>query len=140
MARGMSRRGLRASSPSVAAASNPANDNSPKTMPRNSVDTSVPGSGENTLRVKVAPFGAFPLTIRSRTTTAMTRMRATVAPSTLSRTAPARRAGTIARVRARSRAMPPMRKPAQSGWSVQMPRASRNADPKMPAAEDVTRA
>ena len=136
----MSRRGFRASSPSVAAASNPANDSSPNTMPRNSVDTSVPGSGENTLRVKVAEFGAFPARSRTSTTTAMTRMSATVAPSTLSRTAPARRAGTMAKVSARTSAMPPMRKPAQSDWFVQIPRASRNADPKMPAADEVTKA
>ena len=73
-------------------------------------------------------------------TAAMTRMSVTVAPSTLSRTAPARRAGTTARVSARTSAMPPTRNPAQSGWFVQMPRESRNADPKMPAAEAVTRA
>src|SRR6478736_4873094 len=63
----------------------------------------------------------------------MTRMSATVPPSTLSRTAPARRAGTIASVRARTSAIPPTRKPAQSGWFVQMPRASRNAEPKLGA-------
>jgi hypothetical protein len=136
----MSRRGLRASSPRVAAASNPANDSSPKTMPRNSAETSVPGSTENTTRVKVAPLGAVPRNRWMRTTTAMTMMSATVAPSTLRSTAVARRAGTTASVSARTRAIPPTRNPAQSGWFVQMPSASRNADPKMPAAEDVTSA
>jgi hypothetical protein len=136
----MSRRGVRASSPRVAAASNPANESSPKMMPRKSVETSVPGSTVNTERVKVAPFGAFPASSRTRTTTAMTRISATVTPSTLSRTPPARRAGTTANRRARSRATAPTRNPAQSGWFVQMPSESRNAEPKMPAADEVTSA
>jgi hypothetical protein len=140
MARGMSRRGFRASSPRVAAASNPANESSPKTIPRKSVETSVPGSGENRTRVNVAPFGALPASSCTSTTTAMTRISATVAPSTLRSTPPARRAGTTARVSANSSSIPRTRNPAQSGWLVQIPSASRNAEPKMPAADEISRA
>ena len=51
----MSRVGRWASSPRVAAASNPANDRKPNTTPRNTSLTGVPGDTENTLSVNVCP-------------------------------------------------------------------------------------
>ena len=51
MARGMARRGSAASSPSVAAASKPAKDRKPNTMPRNSVLVPTPGGTVNMFSV-----------------------------------------------------------------------------------------
>ncbi len=139
IARGMSRRGWWASSPSVAAASNPAKDSRPNTIPRNSVELSVPGATVNTDIVKVAPPGASPPSSRTSTTAATTRISSTVRPSTVSSSEVARRAGTTVSSRASTSASPPTRKPAHHGWSFHTPTASRNAAPKIPAAEEVTR-
>src|SRR5829696_8339548 len=81
IARGMSRRGSCASSPSVAAASNPAKERNPNTTPRNSADVPVPPGTENTEKSKVLPFGAVPVASRIRITTLTMRMSATVVPS-----------------------------------------------------------
>ena len=86
MARGMSRVGRLASSPRVAAASNPAKDKKPNTTPRNRSEEWVPGATENTLQVKCSCPGAFPASSRTSTTTVTTRISATVVPSTLSST------------------------------------------------------
>src|SRR5215210_6915306 len=61
IARGMSRRGSCASSPSVAAASNPAKERDPKTTPRNTADAPVPLGTENTEKSRVLPLGAVPV-------------------------------------------------------------------------------
>src|SRR3954469_15911097 len=82
----MSRRGCRASSPRVAAASNPAKERNPKTTPRNSAEVSVPGGTLNTDQVKVWPPGAVPASRRTSTIALITRISATVAPSTDSST------------------------------------------------------
>ena len=92
----MSRVGRWASSPRVAAASNPANDRKPNTTPRNTSLTGVPDGTENTLSVKVCPPGAFPASSRTSTTAVTTRISATVVPSTLSSTLAPRLAGMIA--------------------------------------------
>src|SRR5215212_5012078 len=81
IARGMSRRGSCASSPSVAAASNPAKERNPNTTPRNSADVPVPPGTENTEKSKVLPFGAVPVASRIRIMTLTMRMSATVVPS-----------------------------------------------------------
>ena len=139
MARGMSRRGSWASSPSVAAASKPANDNRPKTMPRNNVEVSVPGSILKTSRVSDASPGAEPAAILMNANRAITRMSSTVTPSMTSSAVVARRAGTMASQRTSSSARPPTTNPAQLGWSVQMSVSSRNCAPKTPVALAVTR-
>src|SRR3712207_5650252 len=100
IARGMSRRGSRASSPSVAAASNPAKDRKPKTTPRNTADSSVPGATVKTSPVKPtsgdgASAGTLPDSSRTSTIALITRISATVTPSTVSSTDVPRRAGTI---------------------------------------------
>ena len=140
MARGMSRVGRRASSPRVAAASNPANDRKPNTTPRNTSLTGVPDDTENTLSVKVCPPGAFPASSRTSTTAVTTRISATVVPSTLSSTVAPRLAGMIASHRASSSATASSTNGAQVGGLCQMPTSCRNAVPKMPAAAEVTTA
>ena len=109
-------------------------------MPRKSVEVLVPEGTLKTFIVKVASLGVWWARILIRITKETTRIRATVMPSTLSSTDAARLAGTTARKSARARATKPTRKPDQSGGLFQTPMMSRNADPKMPAADDVTRA
>ncbi len=53
IARGMSWRGLRVSSPSDAAASKPANERNPKTSPIESAFAPTPSGGLKTLSVKL---------------------------------------------------------------------------------------
>ncbi len=101
---------------------------------------SVPAGTVKTFIVNVASFGAVPASSRTSTISATTRISATVIPSALRRTPAARRAGTTASSRARASATPPTRKPAHDGWLFQTPIVSRNDDPKMPAADEVTRA
>jgi hypothetical protein len=93
IARGMSRRGSRASSPSVAAASNPAKERNPNTTPRKSADGSVPLGTENGLRVRPRPPGALPAASRTTTTSATSRMSSTVPASMTSRVRVPRRTG-----------------------------------------------
>src|ERR671917_2959 len=81
IARGISRRGSFVSSPSVAAASNPAKDRNPNTTPRNTAEAPVPGGIENTEKSSVLPFGAVPVASLIRMTTLTMRMSATVVPS-----------------------------------------------------------
>src|ERR1700716_1297107 len=87
MAIGMARLGLVVSSPREAAASKPANDKKPNTMPKNRVLVDIPGGTVNMSRVKRCPPGALPATTRITTTTAMTTMTAVVQISTHSRVA-----------------------------------------------------
>lgn len=134
----MSRFGSRVSSPRVAAASKPAKDRKPKTTPRNTADSSVPGATVNTLRSKVCPSGAEPDTSRTRMIAEMTRISATVTPSTVSSTLVPRRTGATVSSSARSSATAIRTNPAQSGGFGQTPISSRNAVPKMPNAEAVT--
>jgi len=89
----MSRRGCLASSPSVAAASNPANDRKPNTTPRNSALVSVPGWTANGVNVTPLPPGALPPASLARMITETTRMSRTVSPSTVSRNRVPRRTG-----------------------------------------------
>ena len=82
----MSRVGWVASSPRVAAASNPAKDRKPKTTARNSGEKLVPGGTVNTDSVKWWLFGAVPDSSRTSTMAVTIRISATVAPSTDSST------------------------------------------------------
>ena len=84
------------------------------------------------------PPGAVPLASRTRMTTLTTRISATVTPSMTSSSRVPPRTGEMANAQTPARAMPPIRKPDQAGWWVQMPRLSRKVDPKMPAAMEVT--
>ena len=77
----MSRRGSRASSPSVAAASKPAKERNPNTTPRNTAEVPVPAGTENTEKSRVLPFGAVPVASLIRMTTLTMRMSPTVVPS-----------------------------------------------------------
>ena len=136
----MSRVGRLASSPRVAAASNPANDRKPNTTPRNRSEELVPGATVNTLKVKVCPPGAFPASSRTSTTAVTTRISATVVPSTDSSTPAPRLAGMIASSSASTSATASSTNGAQVGGFCQMPTSCRNAVPKMPAAAEVTTA
>src|SRR3954449_5834251 len=82
----MSLRGCRASSPSVAAASKPAKERKPKTTPRKTADHPVPSGTVKTDRVNSCPSGAVPASSRTSTIALITRISATVAPSTDSST------------------------------------------------------
>ena len=94
----MSRRGCRASSPSVAAASKPANDRKPNTTPRKSAEVPVPSGTVNGVSVSSRPPGAFPIARRTRMTAVTTRISATVTPSTVSSTrVPCRTGETVSR-------------------------------------------
>src|SRR5829696_9143582 len=86
IARGMSRRGSCASSPSVAAASNPAKERNPNTTPRNRADAPVPPDTATTEKSRVLPFGAVPVASRIRIMTLTMSMSATVVPSMTSST------------------------------------------------------
>ena len=138
MARGTSRRGLRASSPSVAAASKPAKDRKPKTTPRNSAEVSVPAGTVNTDRSNVRPPGAVPPSSRTSTTTVTSRMSSTVTPSTTSSNRVPRRAGDTASRSTPTSATASSGNGAQSGASGQIPTWVRKAAPKIPAAAEVT--
>jgi hypothetical protein len=138
IARGMSRRGSCASSPSVAAASNPAKERNPNTTPRNTADVPVPAGTENTEKSRVLPLGAVPEASLIRMMTLTMRMRATVVPSMTRSTRVPSRMFEAASAHTPASAMAPTRNGAHSGWFVQMPRALRKSAPKMPAAVDVT--
>src|ERR671920_1185427 len=81
IARGMSRRGSCASSPRVAAASNPAKDRNPNTTPRNTAERPVPPGTVNTERSTVLSFRAVPEISLNRMITLTMRMSATVVAS-----------------------------------------------------------
>src|SRR5919112_4570084 len=134
IARGMSRRGSRASSPSVAAASNPAKDRNPNTTPRKTADVPVPAGIVNTEKSRVLPFGAVPVASRIRITTLTISMSATVVASMTRSTLVPPRIFEAASAHTPARATAPTRNGAHPGWSVQIPRALRNSAPKMPAA------
>jgi hypothetical protein len=134
----MSRRGSCASSPSVAAASNPAKERNPNTTPRKSADVPVPPGTENTEKSRVLPFGAVPVASRIRITTLTMRMSATVVPSITRSTLVPPRMFDAASAHTPARARAPTTNAAHPGWFVQIPRASRKSAPKMPAAVDVT--
>ena len=135
----MSRRGFFASSPSVAAASNPANDRNPNTTPRNRIDGDTPAGTVNMFeRERWCASGAVPAITLIRTTAHTIRISATVVPSTNSRNRVAWRMGRSASASTPSSRIPPTRNPAQSGWLFHTPMSSRNAAPKIPAAIDVT--
>jgi hypothetical protein len=138
IARGMSRRGSCASSPSVAAASNPAKERNPNTTPRNTAERPVPPGTENTEKSSVLPLGAVPVASRIRMITLTMRMSATVVPSISSRTLVPSLMFEAASAHTPARAIAPTTNGAHPGWFVQMPRASRKSAPKMPAAVDVT--
>ncbi len=136
----MSRVGRLASSPRVAAASNPANDRKPNTTPRNSAEKLVPGVTWNTLQVKCSWPGAFPASSRTSTTAVTMRISATVVPSTVSSTLVPRLAGMTASSSTSASATESRTNGAQVGGCGQIPTACRNAVPKMPAALAVTTA
>jgi hypothetical protein len=134
----MSRRGSCASSPSVAAASNPAKERNPNTTPRKTADVPMPPGIENTEKSRVLPFGAVPVASLIRMTTLTMRMSATVVASMTRSTLVPSRMFATASAHTPARAIAPTRYGAHSGWFVQMPRASRNSAPKMPVAVAVT--
>src|SRR5215211_204812 len=140
IARGMSRRGSCASSPSVAAASNPAKERNPNTTPRNRADAPVPPGTVNTEKSRVLPFGAVPVASRIRIMTLTMSMSATVVPSMTSSTLVPPLMFEAASAHTPARATAPTTYGAHPGWSVQMPRASRNSAPKMPEAVEGIRA
>src|SRR5215217_4371151 len=86
IARGMSRLGSCASSPRVAAASNPAKERKPKTTPRNTAEAPVPWGTVNTEKSTVLPLGAVPVISLNKMITLTMRMSATVVPSMTRRT------------------------------------------------------
>src|SRR5215207_2522850 len=137
IARGMSRRGSCASSPSVAAASKPAKERKPKTTPRNTAERPVPPGTVNTEKSTVLPLGAVPVISLNRMITLTTRMSATVVPSITRSTLVPPLMFEEASAHTPASAIAPTTNGAQPGWSVQMPRASRNSAPKMPAAVEV---
>ena len=79
-----------------------------------------------------------PVASRTSTTTATTRISATVMPSIVSSTRVPPRTRTIASTSTSSSATAATTNPAHGGWSVQMPSESRAAAPKIPAAVEVT--
>src|SRR5215210_6710879 len=138
IARGMSRRGSCASSPSVAAASKPAKERNPNTTPRNTADVPVPAGTENTEKSRVLPFGAVPVASLIRMMTLTMRMSATVVPSMPRSTRVPSRMFAAASAHTPARAMAPTRNGAQLGWFFQMQRRSRQCAWKMPVALAVT--
>src|SRR5581483_2226609 len=138
MARGIERRGSRASSPRVAAASNPANDRNPNTTPRKTADASVPGATLNTDRSTVCPPGAIPPASLTSTITDTTRISVTVRPSIVSSARVPPRTGATASASTPSSAIAATANPAHGGWFGHTPRLSSAAAPKMPAAVEVT--
>src|ERR1700743_3515555 len=113
---GMSRVGLRVSSPRVEEASNPANDKKPKTTPRNRAETPVPCCRLKTLQVKLLPFGAECDSSLTKTVTVTARISATVQPSTMSRTLVPPRDGRAATIRASARKPATKTSGAHDGW------------------------
>src|ERR1700722_15373732 len=140
MARGMSLLGLRASSPSVADASKPANDKNPNTTPRNRADVDAPGSGLNTDQVNVDPPGAEGDSSLASPTTGTIRISVTVHTSTISSTLVPPRAGSAASISASTSATPTDRIGAQDGWFFQAPSESSSWAANMPAAPAVVTA
>src|SRR5829696_8004655 len=138
IARGMSRRGSRASSPRVAAASNPAKERNPKTTPRKTADVPVPWGTVKTEKSRVFPFGAVPVASLTRMTTLTTRIKATVVDSMPSSTLVPSRMFEAASAHTPAKATAPTAYGAQSGWPVQTPRLSRKSAPKIPDAVAVT--
>src|SRR5215217_74807 len=138
IARGMSLRGSRASSPSVAAASNPAKERNPKTTPRKTAEVPVPWGTVKTEKSRVFPFGAVPVASLTRMTTLTIRIRATVVASMTSRTLVPSRMLEAASAHTPANAIAPTTNGAQPGWFVQMPRLSRKSAPKIPDAVAVT--
>src|SRR3954468_15668375 len=138
IARGMSRRGSCASSPRVAAASNPAKERNPNTTPRNTAEAPVPWDTVKTEKSTVLPFGAVPVASLTRMTTLTIRNRATVVPSMTSRTLVPSRMLEAASAHTPASAIAPTTNGAQPGWSVQIPRLSRKSAPKIPDAVAVT--
>ena len=115
----MSRRGLRASSPRVADASNPANDRNANTTPRKTAEVSLPGSIEKTLRSKVWPPGAVPPISRTATTIVTITMSATVVASAISRKRVPPFAGCVARNQTSASTIAPIGNPSHSGACFQ---------------------
>src|SRR5215204_966304 len=138
IARGMSRRGSRASSPRVAAASNPAKERNPNTTPRNTAEAPVPWGTVKTEKSRVLPFGAVPVASLTRMTTLTIRIRATVVASMTSRTLVPSRMLEAASAHTPANAIAPTTNGAQPGWFVQIPRLSRKSAPKIPDAVAVT--
>src|SRR5919112_837999 len=138
IARGMSRRGSCASSPRVAAASNPAKDRNPNTTPRNTAERPVPPGTENAEKSRVLPFGAVPVASLTRMTTLTIRIRATVVASMISSTLVPSRMFEAASAHTPAKATALTAYGAHPGWSVQMPRLSRKSAPKIPDAVAVT--
>src|SRR5215211_7831287 len=138
IARGMSRLGSCASSPRVAAASNPAKDRNPNTTPRNTAERPVPPGTENAEKSRVLPFGAVPVASLTRMTTLTIRIRATVVASMATSTLVPSRMLEAASAHTPAKATAPTAYGAHPGWSVQMPRLSRKSAPKIPDAVVVT--
>src|SRR5215218_3204464 len=138
IARGMSRRGSCASSPRVAAASNPAKERNPNTTPRNTAEAPVPWGTVKIEKSKVFPFGAVPVASLTRMTTLTIRIRATVVASITSRTVVPAVLFHAASAHTPANAIPPTTNGAHPGWFVQMPRLSRKSAPKIPDAVAVT--
>src|SRR5215204_4410193 len=136
IARGMSRRGSCASSPSVAAASNPAKERNPKTTPRKTAEAPVPWDTVKTEKSRVFPFGAVPVASLTRMMTI--RIRPTVVASMTSSTLVPSRMFEAASAHTPTKATTPTAYGAHSGWLVQMPRLSRKSAPKIPDAVAVT--
>src|SRR5215213_4934633 len=138
IARGMSRRGSRASSPRVAAASNPAKERNPNTTPRKTAEAPVPWGTVKTEKSKVLPLGAVPVASLTRMTTLTIRIRAIVVPSITNRTLVPSLMFEAASAHTPANAIAPTTNGAQPGWFVQMPRLSRKSAPKIPDAVAVT--
>src|SRR5215212_4478601 len=138
IARGMTRRGSRASSPSVAAASNPAKERNPKTTPRKTAEAPVPWGTVKTEKSRVFPFGAVPVASLTKIMTLTIRITATVVASMTSSTLVPSRMFEAASAHTPAKASAPTAYGAHSGWSVQMPRLSRKSAPKIPDAVAVT--
>jgi hypothetical protein len=136
----MSRDGCFASSPSVADASNPANDRNPNTTPRNNAEKLVPCGTVKTDSVNRDPPGAFPAPSRTNTIAVTIRIRATVVHSTMSRTFVPRRAGSAASIRASASATPISTHGAHDGGCGQMRSDCSSPVPKIPAADAVVTA
>ncbi len=134
----MSRRGSCASSPIVAAASNPAKERNPNTTPRNTADVPVPAGIENTEKSSVLPLGAVPVASLTRMMTLTMRMSATVVPSITSSTLVPPRMFEAASAHTPARAIAPTTNGAHSGLVRPDAEASRNSAPKMPVAITVT--
>ena len=138
--RGMARRGSCVSSPSVAAASKPANERKPNTAPVNTPDSPTSEVNVKTSRVNRAPPGAEPLISRTAMMALTSRISAIVAPSTRSSRLVPRRAGATASSHAPTSATPVSTHGPQAGAFGQIPTWPRNAVPSTPAAEAVVTA